>query len=115
MQRTSFDRADKLENFSEFIDSVLDRWLDGLSTEQRVTFINTIFNALEATGVTTLSEISHSPAKTLKAFMEELHKEDPQMQKDVAGMLKQLALSSTGVLKDGILQHRDAPEEPEQP
>ncbi|MBQ6356328.1 MAG: DUF2974 domain-containing protein [Solobacterium sp.] len=114
VQRTSFERSDKLDNFSEFIDSVLDRWLDGLSTEQRITFINTIFNALEATGVTTINEISHSPARTLKAFMEELRKEDPQMQKDVAGMLKQLAVSSTGVLKDGILQHRDTPEEQEQ-
>ena len=114
VQRTAFERGDKLENLSEFIDSVLDRWLDGLSIEQRKVFINTIFNALEATGVTTINEISRSPAKTIRAFMEELRKEDPQMQKDVAGMLKQLALSSTGVLRDGLMQHRDNPDEPQQ-
>ena len=46
--------------------------------------------------------------------MEELRKVDPQMQKDVAGMLKQLALSSTGVLRDGLMQHRENPDEPQQ-
>ena len=33
---------------------------------------------------------------------------------DVAGMLKQLALSSTGVLRDGLMQHRENPDEPQQ-
>ena len=59
------------------------------------------------------NDMSDIEADLNRAF-EELRKEDPQMQKDVAGMLKQLAVSSTGVLKDGILQHRDTPEEQEQ-
>lgn len=60
---------DVFTNSSEFIDTTITTWLKEVSTEQRGKFIDVLFEILNATGSTSLSQMGDKKFETAKTFL----------------------------------------------
>ena len=58
--------AEVFDSFSEWVDAVLNRWLEGITLEQREELVNELFDSLAATGASGLQELA---AQGPAAFM----------------------------------------------
>lgn len=103
---TAFEPADEQTAASLFMDDVLSRWVATLSAENKQILVSTVFDALEATGATTLSEISQNKFAAYTAMAKAIARIDPERRSDVAESLKKLFASG----KNAVISetHRSA-------
>ena len=102
VQYTRFERSDKQTPFAAYVETVLDHWLEELTIEQRKVFIDTVFDALEATGAQSVQDIQNSPVKTFISFMDELRRSDPELQQNISTVMKELSSAGVDELKEAF-------------
>ncbi|MBR2727661.1 MAG: DUF2974 domain-containing protein [Solobacterium sp.] len=102
VQYTCFERGEKQTAFAAYVETVLDHWLEELPIEQRKKFIDTVFDALEATGAQSVQDIQQSPVKTFFSFMDELRRSDPELQQNISAVLKELSSTGLDELKEAF-------------
>ncbi len=107
---THFERTENQTSFASYTENVMDRWLTELDPESRGDFIDTVFDALEKTGIKTLQDIQQNPVKTLFGFFEEINRADSDMKKNISDVLKQLTSTGAEEFRDalGILRKKES-------
>ncbi len=98
LRQNHFERTSRLNPLSKYLDEVLDSWLSGISMEERRSFIETIFKAIESTGATTFNEMRRKKFETINAILKALQKTDSAEIKGLSDMLAKLAETSGNVL-----------------
>jgi len=64
----SFIHLDDVDPESKSTEASIKKWLAGLSREQRIRFVDALYEALTSTNAKTLSELSSDKLKLLKAW-----------------------------------------------
>lgn len=98
VQGSGFVRAEKLSAASLLLDEALDRWVDTLSDTERANLVSAIFDSLEASGATTLTELNANKRLSYNAVLRAVRELDPALQRDVLETMKKLALAGKDVL-----------------
>lgn len=94
---TRFEIADERSGASIFMDDTLGRWIASLSNENKQVLVNTVFDALEASGATTLSEINENKWTAYNAILKAIVEIDPESRNSVLSTLKKLFLTGRDV------------------
>lgn len=76
------------------LDNKLNNWIDGISYEERELFITTLFDLLESTGATSFDELVDHMGRNLPVIYKALRRLDPEMQRFMRDLLKQLITAS---------------------
>ena len=95
---TAFESADQRSSSSIFMDETLRNWLSTLSEKQLSNFVNAVFDALEASGASTFSEVNANRWVSYNAIAKAVTKLDAELQADAMTALYKLALSGRDVL-----------------
>lgn len=95
-----FEKADEQSGTSVFMDETLGRWIDSLSTDNKRILVNTIFDALEASGVSTLQEINKGKITTYSAILKAVGETDSDSKKDVIDIVKKLFAEASETAKE---------------
>lgn len=99
---TAFEAADERTQSSIFMDDALSKWVSTLSEENLRTMFNVIFDSLEASGATTLTEIHNNKFATYTAFLKAISKVDSDSRSDILSSLQKLFGSGMDVVKENI-------------
>lgn len=112
-----FEPADTRSTYSLFMDDTIRRWMDGLDSTQRESFITALFDSLESSGALTLSELKAAPVATAGAVLSAVRQMSPEQQRGAFAVLKKLAAAGGGALRGELrrLLERDPPEPPKEP
>lgn len=94
-----FELADSRSAYSLFMDETIRRWIDGLDSEQRASFITALFDSLESSGALTLSELKAAPVATAGAVLSAVRQMSPEQQHGAFAILKKLASAGGGALR----------------
>ena len=97
---TDFVPAQGLSAMSQFLDQTLDRWNEDLTDSQRQTVITAVFDALDASGATTISQINDNRWVCYNAILKAARSMEPQVQKTITDSLKKLASAGKDILFD---------------
>ena len=95
---TDFETVEKRSGTSTFVDETVDQWLDRLSDTERQHFVAAVFDSLEASGVSTLTELNANRKVTYNAVLKAASELEPDTQKDFFRALKSLAATGTDLL-----------------
>ena len=95
VRRDGFVKADKLSDGSVFMIDVFNKWLESISDEQRMDFIDTVFDSLSAAGITRTAQIKKNPIQTARSVIKAFSKKDKGMQALVTDLLGRLAKTGT--------------------
>lgn len=98
VKQNHFEKTNRLNPVSKYIDEVFDTWLASISIEERRNFIDTVFNAIESTGITTFNEMQKRKFETLNAIAKALQKTKSAEIKGLLDVLGKLAGTSSNVL-----------------
>ncbi len=88
VEGTSFVSAEGRRGLSQLMDDTLDRWNNTLTDEQRQTVITGVFDSMEASGVTTISEINANRWVCYNAILKAIRALDPEVQRQIRDSLK---------------------------
>ncbi|MCR4951439.1 MAG: DUF2974 domain-containing protein [Solobacterium sp.] len=99
-----FIRAEKLSAISVFIKETVDLWLCGLSDEERLDFINLIFDSISASGAKRINEFADHPFTNSASILTALSKADKATQSQAYAVIGKLAQASTGTIWNRIRQ-----------
>lgn len=106
LMRNRFITCDQRDSESVLTDKTIRSWLHGLDAEDRRTFINAVFEILEASGETTVSGFNKSIIRNLpsliKAFGNLSDEQQKNMQKVILKLSKSYIEESTDSLKETI-------------
>lgn len=91
---SGFVRSEKRSTSGEISDYALSNWIDSLTQAQRETFVSVLFDTVEASGARTLNDLIDKKWITYNAISKAAKKLDPQIHKEVLGILLKLAASS---------------------
>lgn len=100
VEANRFVRAERLSTPSLLLDEALDRWADKLNDTQRQNLVTAIFDSLEASGASTLTELNANKRLSYNAVLRAARTLDPALQRDVLETMKKLALAGKDVLWD---------------
>lgn len=100
---TRFEEAEELTGASMIMDDALGRWVASLSKENKKILVDSVFDALEASGAETLCEISENKLLSYNAILKALGKLDAQSRNDMLGSLKKLLISGRDAVKDDMM------------
>ena len=95
-----FDEATKLSPVSAFMDETTKRWMNSLEDEQKEAVVSAVFNSLEASGASTLTELNSHKWASYNAILRAAAKIDPDVQEEIFHSLKKLAAAGKDVLWD---------------
>ena len=98
VEANHFVYAEKLSTASLLLDEALDRWVDTLGDAQRQNLVTAIFDSLEASGASTLTELNANKLLSYNAVLRAVRALDPALQRDVLETMKKLALAGKDVL-----------------
>ena len=87
----SFVHLDGLSREGRRTDEVIDRWLEGVSPEDRRRFTETVFGLLEATGAKTLSDLSVDHVSKIGAAIRAFGELDRESKEGMISLVKRLA------------------------
>ncbi len=96
-------REEKLTAVSEYLDTVLDQWLDAVPDEERLRFINMLFDAVDASGVA-FGDLEKNPLKAYPAILSALNDIDPQMKEEALDIIGRLANAGKEVLIGNVTE-----------
>lgn len=94
---TRFERAEELAAGSAFMDDTLSLWVAGLSEENLKVMTNTVFDSLEASGATTISEINKNKRTAYSAILKAMLQVSPDARNDIFDSLRKLLESGKEV------------------
>ena len=97
---SDFETLESRSGTSIFMDEALDRWIDGMSEKQREHFVSAVFDSLQASGASTLSELNANRKVTYNAVLKAAAGLDSETQKDFFRAMKSLAATGTVLLKN---------------
>ena len=100
VRRDLLEEATRLSPTSAFMDETIKRWLDSLDDEQKKSVISAVFDSLEASGATTLTELNSHKWASYNAILRSAANIDPDVQGEIFHSLKQLAAAGKDVLWD---------------
>ena len=100
VRRDCFEEANRLSPVSAFMDETIKRWMDSLEDEQKKSVISAVFDSLEASGATTLTELNSNKWVSYNAILKAVSKIDPDVQGEIFTSLKKLATAGKDVLWD---------------
>lgn len=86
-----FSKAEKLSEGSVFMIDVFNKWLESISDEERLDFIDTVFDSLKAAGITRTAQIKQQPFQTIMSVWKAFSKKDSRTQALVRDLLVRLA------------------------
>ena len=94
-------REEKLTALSEYLDEVLDQWLDSVPDSDRLRFIDTLFNAVDASGVQ-FADLEKTPLKAYPQIISQLASLSDEMKDQVLGVAGKLAKAGKEVLFSNV-------------
>lgn len=112
VRRDRFDEAKGLAFTSELIDETEKRWMDSLDDEQKKSVISAVFDSLEASGATTLTQINADKWVYYNAILKAVTGIAPEVQGEIFSSLKKLAAAGRDVLWDEAKKTFKHPDEP---
>lgn len=98
---TSFEKADGRSPVSLFMDETLDNWIDSLNDEQKRAVVSAIFNSLDASGASTITEINENKLLSYNAIVKAVSSLDKKTSGEIIESLKKLADAGRDVFLDG--------------
>ena len=104
----AFESADERAASSLFMDKTLSEWIGSMSTENKQVLVNAIFDALEASGATTLREISENKWEAYTAILKAAAQMDADSKSDIKETLKKLLVSGKDAVKAETARHSKA-------
>ena len=103
-----FVEAESQSQASLFLDETFHRWLKGLNTGERETFVRAIFDSMDAAGVQTLTELNANRWNSYYAILKAALEMDPGLQKEVLNIAQKLAAAGREVfLEDAGLSIKE--------
>lgn len=103
LKGSHFEKTNKLSAFSKYIDETVDKWLESVSIEERRQFINTVFTAIESTGVSTFQEMKKKKLETANAIFKALQKTDSEEVRMMGDTLLKLATTGGNVIISDVM------------
>ena len=91
VRRDRFEEAGKLSFYSTFLDETVRLWMDSLEDEQKESFVTAVFDAIEASGATTLTELNANKWVSYNAILKAASQINPEVQGDIFNSLVKLA------------------------
>ncbi len=104
VQRDRFEYAEEASPLSQLLDKTLDQWLQNVDDEKREEFVNAIFDAVEASGVSTFAEMNSKRMSSYNAILKAAMKMDPEVRNSILETLKKLAIASKDIIFDETKQ-----------
>ena len=93
-----FEEVGRISASSAFLDETVRLWLDSLEDEQKEAVVSAVFDAIEASGATTLTELNANKWVSYNAILKAASQIDPDVQSDILNSLVKLA----GAGKDAL-------------
>lgn len=87
----SFVEADGLSTESMLMSETLQKWLGGLSDDERKTFVASVFDTIEASGAATLAELNKNRLVSYNAILKAAAQFSPERRNEIFKILKNLA------------------------
>ena len=100
VRRDRFEEASRLSPVSAFMDETIKRWLDTLDDDQKKAVISAVFDSLEASGATTITELNANKWVSYNAILKAAANIDPDVQGEIFNSLKKLASVGKDLLWD---------------
>ena len=94
----SFVEAESQSQASLFLDETLQRWGEGLDEDLREKLVKAVFDAMDATGAQTITELNARRLSSYNAIFKALLDMDPGLQKDLLKTAQKLAAAGKDVL-----------------
>lgn len=83
-----FETTDDLDSLGKFFDETLTLWLEQIDIDKRKTFTDELFSVLDASGATTLTQLSNCKLKQYKAMIGQLDKISPESRNIIELLIK---------------------------
>lgn len=102
VKRKTFVKAAELAESSVLLDKTLTKWLATLKMEERQIFVDSLYDAIAASGAATIEEMNANPVKCYSAIIKaatKLPKEESKVIKEAFG---KLAKTGSDVIKDNV-------------
>ena len=96
-----FIYTDKITGGARIMNRALDQWIGTLTDEKRKLFVDTLFQVLEATDVSSFSELSDSGRKGIAMMIASIKNIDPEIKKFVSRAISDLIRLSWKNLRPG--------------
>ena len=95
---TVFEEADGFSSASLFMDETLKKWLNTLNDEEKKAVVSAIFDSLDASGASTLTEMNENKWVSYNAILKAVSRISKTTYGEVAESLKKLAEAGKDVL-----------------
>jgi len=96
----SFEFAKKLSPFSDYLSKVTSGWLLHLPQEEKRTFVETLFDALEENGIRTVTDLKEVKLHDVMQILESIH--NKEVKDTLKEVVKAFSKESIKTIKDGI-------------
>ena len=100
VRRDRFFEAGKLSQSSAFMDETIKRWMDSLEDDKKEAVVSAVFDAIQASGATTVTELNTNKWVSYNAILKAARSVDSSVYGDIAESLKKLAEAGKDVLWD---------------
>lgn len=97
----SFVRADALSPESDFLYRAIGKWVDSMNTDQKKAVVAAIFDSMEATGATTISEMNENKWLSYNTIGKALGSLDKDVSEEVTRSLRMLFDAGKDTFWDG--------------
>lgn len=87
---SNFISLEEVTNGSEFVDQTIKGWVKAVSPEQRAQFIDILFDILNSTEASTLSELSSKKLTTAKLLLKNYQNIDEESKQLISKTLHEL-------------------------
>ncbi|MGN0266951.1 MAG: HAD-IA family hydrolase [Lachnospiraceae bacterium] len=100
VERDHFVIADSQSSSSMILDETLRRWMEMVEPEQRKVVVSCIFDAIDASGATTLPELNENKWISYNAILKAASMSDPEVKNTVLDSFRKLAMVGKDVIWD---------------
>lgn len=100
VERDHFVKADSQSSSSMVLDETLRRWMEMVDPEQRKVVVSCIFDAIDASGATTLPELNENKWISYNAILKAASMSDPEVKNTVLESIRKLAMVGKDVIWD---------------
>lgn len=110
---TKFINAEERSAYSEITDMALRTWINGMDKDERILFVDTLFDLLESTDATTLTGLNSDKLKTATSLLKKIRNmnEDQRngMNKILMSLFKDGAKAVTTVINENYIKKNRHP------
>ena len=113
---TGFEEMDSIDETAESISETLHEWLNATEPEERADFVDAVFQMIESTKVTTVSEMKEEKLKNLKTLIESSRELSPEKRKIAGRMVGRfVSVGLSNVLEHYLKRNEEGPKPEEEP